>query len=109
VYDPALGRRIYTRQEISEYFTGVALELYPAPDFEKRGNSQELSLSLFWHGTPGLVRSFVLLALLSLLLQVLALGIPFLIQIIIDDVLVSADLSILVPLALGFGMLVIFR
>lgn len=109
VYDPALGRRTYTKQEISEYFTGVALELYPAPDFEGRDNDQGLSLSLFWHGTPGLIRSFVLLILLSLLLQVLALGFPFLTQIIIDDVLIKAETSILIPLALGFGMLVVFR
>jgi len=36
VHDPASGQRSYSHAEFSKHFTGVALELRPAPNFEKR-------------------------------------------------------------------------
>ena len=44
-----------------------------------------------------------------MVLQLLGLGMPSFIQTIIDDVLIKRDTSFLLPLALGFGLLVFFR
>ena len=110
VHDPALGRRVYSDDEVNERFTGVALELQPSPDFDiVPGEAGNLALSRFWRGTPGLVQSLVTIAVLSFILQVLALGMPLFIQSIIDDVLVKEDISTLGVLAVGFAMLVVFR
>ncbi|PAT22557.1 colicin V synthesis protein, partial [Klebsiella quasipneumoniae] len=35
VHDPALGKRIIGNQEMSNYFTGIALELWPDQNFQQ--------------------------------------------------------------------------
>ena len=45
VYDPARGRVIYSLAEISEHFTGVALELSPVADFRPIVDRTRTSLS----------------------------------------------------------------
>lgn len=109
VHDPANGTRVYTTDEVSERFTGVVLELQASPHITPTDAPAKLSLWQFWRGTKGLTRSFVMVLLLSLVLQLLSLGLPLFIQMIIDDVLVQGDTSTLVVLALGFAMLVLGR
>nr|WP_281286427.1 peptidase domain-containing ABC transporter [Pleionea sediminis] len=46
---------------------------------------------------------------LSLLLQTFAMIAPFYTQLVVDDVVVSQDMDLLVILAIGFGMLVLFE
>jgi len=36
IHDPALGRRFIRWHDASKYFSGVAIELHPAGDFEKK-------------------------------------------------------------------------
>ncbi|MCP1728221.1 ATP-binding cassette subfamily B protein RaxB [Natronospira proteinivora] len=109
IHDPAQGIRYLSHDEVSSHFTGVVLELLPTKEFQQKDERQPLRLSDFWSRIIGLKRSLGLLFLLSLLLQVFVLAAPYYQQLVVDDVLMSADLNMLLVLAIGFAMLLLFE
>jgi len=46
IHDPAVGKRIYSIQECSKHYTGIALELRPGNDFRKIEALKAYSLNL---------------------------------------------------------------
>lgn len=108
LHDPARGKRKISISELSESFTGVVLELLPTQDFTKKRIDGGLGLTDFWSKVSGLKRSLFILFSLSILLQVFVLISPYYMQLVIDDVLLSNDHDLLVLLAFGFAMVVIF-
>lgn len=109
LHDPAVGEVRMALAELGRHFTGVALELLPAPGFETRDEARQLRLRDLWSHTQGLWGSFASLFLLSALIQLFALALPFYTQLFIDDVLVSQDVALLKILALGFFMVAVVR
>ncbi|MEM0955709.1 MAG: peptidase domain-containing ABC transporter, partial [Pseudomonadota bacterium] len=109
VYDPAQGAAKLTVEQVSQHFTGVALELTPVQSFRSERPAQRMRLSDLWSGITGLKRSLALTLVLSLVLQLLALAAPFYLQTVIDDVALRGDQSLLTILALGFGLLLIIE
>lgn len=105
VHDPALGERKLTLKEASPHFTGVALELAPAPGFRPRRERSDWKLRSLFKGQPGLWRAFSQMAVLSLVLEVFAILMPMLSQWVIDDVIVSRDTPLLAVLATSLGLL----
>lgn len=109
IHDPAHGRRQIPLAELSRHFTGVALELRPGPDFTPQDPAPRLSWRQLFGRISGLKRSLGQILLLALALELLALLSPFLLQWVVDGVLVSADRDLLVTLGLGFGLLVLLQ
>lgn len=109
IHDPALGVKTYSFEEASKYFTGVALELTPTKQFKKKELRKRLNFSDFWERILGLKRSLALIFILSVLLQVFTLATPYYIQLVIDDVILTKDTSLLIVLALGFFLVLIFE
>lgn len=109
IHDPAFGIRKVSLEETDKHFTGVALELLPTNDFMLKDGQSRLGLSSFWSKITGLKRSLSLLFILSLLLQVFTLIAPYYTQLVIDDVIMSSDTSLLLVLALGFSFVLIFE
>lgn len=109
ILDPAVGERNYSLNEVSKHFTGVALELTPTKNFEKKNEEKQLKLSELWSRITGLKRSLVQVFILSLLLQVFAIASPFYMQLTVDDVIVSHDLDLMVILAIGFLLLMLIQ
>ncbi|MEL7477705.1 MAG: peptidase domain-containing ABC transporter [Pseudomonadota bacterium] len=109
IHDPAKGEKTLTLEEASKHFTGVALELTPTKDFEKQESKPTLKFSDFWSRISGLKRSLLLIFLLSMLLQVFTLAAPYYIQLVIDDVVLTGDTSLLTVLAVGFFLVLIFE
>ncbi len=109
IHDPAVGERKITLAEASNHFTGVALELRKSEGFSKQKNIKKAKLSDFWSRIVGLKRALFQTFVLSLILQLFSLASPFYTQIVVDDVIVSQDMSLLIILALGFGLLVIVQ
>ncbi|MBT9608679.1 peptidase domain-containing ABC transporter [Aquabacterium sp.] len=105
VHDPAMGERTLTLKEASPHFTGVALELAPAPGFRPRKERSDWKLRSLFKGQPGLWRAFSQMAVLSLVLEVFAILMPMLSQWVIDDVIVSRDTPLLAVLATSLGLL----
>lgn len=103
VHDPAYGERSYTEKELSERFTGIALELTPTEKFEKRTEKSTLRLTDLWGRMFGLKRNLVQVFLLSVVLQLFVLTSPFYLQTVVDEVLTKFDTDLLFVLALGFA------
>jgi ATP-binding cassette subfamily B protein RaxB len=102
ILDPAMGERRLSLEEISRHFTGVALELTPSTGFAPRRSPPALSLRQLTGRIAGLWRSLAQLLALSIALQGFVALAPFLMQWVVDQVLVSADRDLLVVLGLGF-------
>ena len=90
--------------EVSKHFTGVALELRPADDFETGRQRQTLKLSQLWRRMTGLKRALVQTLVLSLVMQAFVLASPYYMQVALDSVLPALDHDLLTVLALGFGL-----
>ncbi|MDP2560470.1 peptidase domain-containing ABC transporter [Psychrobium sp. 1_MG-2023] len=105
INDPAQGKRTLNFTEFSQHFTGVALELTPTATFKKKARQPQMRLSQLWSKITGFKSALVKLFALSLVLQVFALAVPYYMQWVVDEVLISRDQSLLTVLALGFGML----
>jgi ATP-binding cassette subfamily B protein RaxB len=109
VHDPAYGERRMRMDEVSKHFTGVALELMPTPQFEKKEDKQHIRWRQLIGKTIGLKRSLFQIFLLAITLEILALTGPFLNQWVIDHVLVTADRSLMTVLGIGFLLLAFVR
>lgn len=109
IVDPASGRRTVTMDEVSQSFTGVALELEPTPDFTPGRTPTPLSLTSFFTDTDGLVAALGRLLGLSLVLQALVLAAPLFSQLVIDQVVVTGDTGLLTLAAVAFLALAIIQ
>ncbi|MBB1385586.1 peptidase domain-containing ABC transporter [Pseudoalteromonas sp. SG45-5] len=109
IHDPASGEKTLTFEEASKHFTGIALELTPTKSFEKQETKPTLRFSDFWSRISGLKQSLILIFTLSMLLQVFTLAAPYYIQLVIDDVILTSDTSLLTVLAVGFLLVMVFE
>lgn len=109
VHDPAQGIRKYARQQVSEKFTGVALELSPTISFKPRDERRRMRLRDFWTRVRGLKSALLQTLLLSAIIQALILAAPFYMQLVVDEVLTKFDVDLLIVLALGFGFLMVVK
>lgn len=110
IVDPAGGRRVVSAQEARRSFTGVALLLEPAEDFEpttagapRRGLQRYLRPLLARSGTLARVLA------MSFLIQLFALAVPLLIGVLVDRVVPHRDANLLVVLAAGLAALTGFN
>ncbi|MDR9768513.1 peptidase domain-containing ABC transporter [Shewanella baltica] len=108
IHDPALGVRRISLTEVSKSFTGIALELTPTATFTAEQAKQSLTFSSFFSKITGLKQSLGLLLSLSVFLQLFILASPYYIQLVVDAVIISNDGQLLLVLALGFALLLLF-
>jgi ATP-binding cassette subfamily B protein RaxB len=107
IHDPAVGERRLSLTEFAKHFTGVALEVSPSPEFTGQAQPPKVSLRGLMGRVTGLNRGLAQVALLAVLLELIAMALPFYLQWVVDHVLVTADADMLLVLAAGFGLLVI--
>lgn len=109
VIDPAFGERSYSLKEVNNHFSGIALELFPANDFQKQSKSPSLTLRQLWSGQHGLKHSFAIILAMSAGLQIMLLLSPLYIQMVVDNGLARNDKDLIPLLAVGFAGLVLLR
>lgn len=109
IMDPAVGNRKIRMEEVSQKFTGIALELWPNSRFEKKEERQKIRILSLLKGITGIGRSLAQVLILAFALEIFGLVSPFLMQWVIDHVIVSADRNLLLTLVLGFGLLMILQ
>jgi len=103
ILDPATGRRRVGPQELSRSFTGVALELTPTPEFKPIKAQPRTKLSHLWSRLVGFRRALAQILILSLMLQLTALLMPFYMQLAIDGAIAQGDTNLMLLLLVGFG------
>ncbi len=109
IHDPAKGERHLSFNEISDHFTGVALELSPSPSFVPVSWRAQLKFWHLWSSIKGLPLGVTQVFILSAALQVVAFAMPFQLQVVIDDAIAHSDTNLLLVVALGFGGLVLLQ
>jgi len=109
IHDPSVGLRRITISDFSKHFTGVALELVPAPQFEKQKETSNFSIFSLMGRVVGLKRGLSQLLVLGLALQVCALAAPFYMQWLVDEALIAGDRDLITVLGLGFTLLVLIQ
>lgn len=109
ILDPAVGERKLSFAEVSDHFTGVALELTPTAEFKPQKAAPSVSARQLTGPVRGLWRALAQILLLSVALQVFVVLAPFFMQWVVDQALVSADRDLLVVLGLGFGLAMLLQ
>jgi ATP-binding cassette, subfamily B, bacterial CvaB/MchF/RaxB len=109
IHDPGVGVRKLSLAEASKHFTGVALEFTPASNFESAQPAPRLRLRALVGRMVGLKRSLGQIFMLALAIEVCAVAAPFFMQWVIDQALVTADIDLLLTLAIGFLLLLFIR
>jgi ATP-binding cassette subfamily B protein RaxB len=103
ILDPAAGRRAVSRKDLDRHFTGVALELSPAIDFDPLEIRTRLRLNHLWSRLSGYGGALFQLLALSMVLQAAVLVSPLFLQLVVDEAVAQGDTSLLLVLFLGFG------
>jgi ATP-binding cassette subfamily B protein RaxB len=109
VQDPALGTRRLSSAEVSKHFTGVALEVAPAQDFEPKTEFQRVELSRLVGRLSGARAALLQIFLLAGALEVFAVLSPFFMQLVVDNAIVSEDRDLLTVLGAGFLLLALIQ
>ncbi len=109
LHDPARGTLRLPMAEVARHFTGVLLEIQPGADFRPVAPAPRLPLRALTGRIFGLKRSLLQIFGLALAIECLALLLPFQMQWVIDQVLVSADMPLLKILALAFLVAVLLQ
>jgi ATP-binding cassette, subfamily B, bacterial CvaB/MchF/RaxB len=109
IHDPAYGVQKLSFSEASKHFTGVVLELHPGAAFEFKNVTKRITLKDLTGRVVGLKRALSSLLILAVVLEILAIASPFLLQWVVDGVLINGDRNLLVTIALGFTLLVIMQ
>jgi ATP-binding cassette subfamily B protein RaxB len=109
VHDPAQGVRRLSTQEVTECFTGIALEVTPTPGFTRQTDKPPIKWRDLIGKVTGWRRSILQLLLLASALQVFGLISPLFVQWVIDHAIVSGDADLLWVLIGGMVMLMLIQ
>jgi ATP-binding cassette subfamily B protein RaxB len=107
--DPALGVRVMSRAEISQHFTGIALELTPQADFKTTPAPKAFPLSMLTGKLQGFGKSALQILALALVLELFAIFMPMFNQAVVDEVLTSGDHELLSDLVAGFAIILLIQ
>ncbi|MCA0404155.1 MAG: peptidase domain-containing ABC transporter [Proteobacteria bacterium] len=103
IYDPAIGKRKITINELSKSFSGIALEVEPKDDFKPIVAKNELSLFDIFKLLKGLGSSLLVLVILSLCVELFVLINPLFLQYITDHIVNMNAIDTLYIIAIGFS------
>ena len=76
VLDPARGRLILTENELSDHFTGIAIQFQTMPEYQRLRQVVRSSISDLWSTAAGIRRSVAVVIALALVSQMLILVTP---------------------------------
>ena len=107
--DPAQGARMVPLTEASREFTGVALELAPSPQFQRKRERTILRLFSLVKFSPETFKALAQAILLTLVIELFVLASPFYMQLTIDEAILKGDGELLTALAVGFAFIAIFQ
>ncbi len=108
IHDPKSGKQVLNKEAVSKHFTGVALEMTPSNSFEEKKETKRLPIKSLIKNIVGLKRMFLIIILLTTMVQIFTTSIPFLIQCVVDNVILSNNMELIPVLFIGFGILLFF-
>lgn len=109
VHDPALGKRIIGIQEMSNNFTGIAMELWPDQNFQQEKAKSRLRLLDLMRNIVGLKSTLIKLFAFSVVIEAIGLLLPIGTQMVTDHVFMAHDQSLLAVICIGLVTFTLFR
>lgn len=106
ILDPASGSRVVSLGEASKHFTGVVLELSPSAQFTPIQDVEHVRLRTLTGHSRGLGKVFLQIFCFALAIEALGLLLPFQVQWVLDQVLVSSDRNLLLIIGASFIVIV---
>ena len=109
INDPALGRRVVHRKELSENFSGIALEAWPDSGFVQEKQRSRLKLRELMHNIVGLKSALTKILMLSVVIETVNLLLPMGTQVVTDHVITAHDENLLLVICVGLMFFTIFK
>ena len=109
IHDPSLGILKVSPSTLDKSFTGYAIEISPQASFKPKRLRKRLRLSDLWSKISGLRRNLVQAAALTLMINLFVIALPYFMQLVVDDVLITEKKDLLIGLCVTFSFVVVFQ
>lgn len=109
IHDPALGRRTVGSAEMSQRFTGVALEVWPGSEFLPEAVKSRVKLRTLIHNIYGIRSTLAKIFCLSLVIETVSLVIPVGTQLVMDHAIPAGDRGLLTLICSGLMFFILLR
>jgi ATP-binding cassette subfamily B protein RaxB len=109
IHDPATGDRLVPWSEVDKAFSGIALELWPSTEFAKGDERRRIGLFDVTGRISGALGYLVNLVAIGVLLELLAILVPFFTQWAMDNVVALGDADLLTLLAVGMTIVLLLQ
>ncbi|MEG7470753.1 peptidase domain-containing ABC transporter [Serratia marcescens] len=109
IHDPARGRRSIGLSEISQHFTGVALEVWPGSHFTAQTIRNRISLSALIGSVHGIKSALVKIFSLSVVIESINLVMPIGTQLVMDHAIPASDRGLLTLICAGLLFFILLR
>ncbi|MTD39304.1 ATP-binding cassette domain-containing protein [Erwinia sp. CPCC 100877] len=109
INDPAMGRRVIHLKEMSENFSGIALEAWPDSNFKQEKQRSRLRLLDLMRNIVGLKPALTKIFMLSIVVEMVNLLTPMGMQLVTDHVITAHDDNLLLVICAGLMFFTIFK
>ncbi|EOJ4927124.1 microcin export peptidase/ABC transporter MchF [Escherichia coli] len=109
LHDPARGRRYLGREEMSRYFTGIALEVWPGSEFQVETQQTRISLRSLINSIYGIKRTLAKIFCLSVVIEAINLVMPVGTQLVMDHAIPAGDRGLLTLISAGLMFFILLR
>lgn len=109
INDPAMGRRVIHHKEMSENFTGIAMEAWPDSNFKQEKKISRLRLLDLMRNIVGLKSALTKIFMLSIVVEMVNLLMPMGMQLVTDHVITAHDDNLLLVICTGLMFFTIFK
>jgi ATP-binding cassette, subfamily B, bacterial CvaB/MchF/RaxB len=109
INNPTLGQTRMTLLEVSNHFTGVAIELAPTPSFAKGDSTDPLMLRKLVANVSGLKGAALRVGAIAFALEIVTIASPLYLQLAVDNAVTSSNSDLLLLLTGAFAALLVFQ
>lgn len=109
IHDPARGRRTVGLAEMSQYFTGVALEIWPGSEFTAETVRNRIRLGRLIRSVQGIKGALIKIFSLSLVIESINLVMPVATQLVMDHAIPAGDRGLLTLICVGLLFFILLR
>ncbi|MDP9566940.1 UNVERIFIED_ORG: ATP-binding cassette subfamily B protein RaxB [Kosakonia oryzae] len=109
INDPARGRRTVGQAEMSQYFTGVALEAMPGSEFTQEKVKNRVRLRSLIGSVHGIKATLAKIFCLSIVIEAINLVLPVGTQLVMDHAIPAGDRGLLSLICIGLFFFILLR
>ncbi|EDR2618962.1 peptidase domain-containing ABC transporter [Salmonella enterica subsp. enterica] len=109
LHDPARGRRSVGLEEMTRYFTGVALEVWPGSEFSVETTQNRIHLRSLINSIYGIKSTLAKIFCLSVVIEAINLVMPVGTQLVMDHAIPAGDRGLLTLISAGLMFFILLR